>query len=69
MNFRLELLNMPPKKKMTDEERRQMVEQMDRDLEQFILDKIEANKDQPRKPFDFAEMEKVVYTLLMVTCT
>lgn len=52
---------MAPKKKMTDDERKQMVERMDKDLEQFILDKIEENKDVPRKPFDFAEMEKVFW--------
>ena len=36
---------MAAKKKMSRMERDSLVEQMDRDLEEFILQKIEANKD------------------------
>jgi len=42
----------PTKKKWTDEERHELVKQMDADLEQFIKDKVEANKDRPREKFD-----------------
>jgi len=50
---------MAPKRKMTDEERAVMVAQMDRDLEDFISEKIESYKATPRDPFDFSKMEKV----------
>ena len=49
---------MAAKKKMSRMERDSLVEQMDRDLEEFILQKIEANKDKPREPFDFKKIEK-----------
>ncbi|KAF6020773.1 TTC4 [Bugula neritina] len=51
---------MAPKRKMTDEERAVMVAQMDRDLEDFISEKIESYKATPRDPFDFSKMEKEI---------
>ena len=63
---------MAAKKKMSRMERDSLVEQMDRDLEEFILQKIEANKDKPREPFDFKKIEEVclVYFLgLQLFCS
>ena len=54
---------MAAKKKMSRMERDLLVEQMDRDLEEFILQKIEANKDRPREPFDFKKIEEVCSVL------
>lgn len=49
------------RKKMTPKERVLLAEQMDRDLEEFIRQKVEANKDKPKEPFNLEQMEKVLH--------
>lgn len=49
------------KKKVTNEERELLAEQMDKDLQEFILEKIEKNKDYKPEPFNFDKMMKVQF--------
>ncbi|XP_067928337.1 tetratricopeptide repeat protein 4-like isoform X1 [Watersipora subatra] len=51
---------MAGKKSMSNKERALLAEQMDKDLQEFILEKIEANKDVPIEPFDFKKMEEAM---------
>ena len=47
------------KKKMSNADRVLLAEQMDRDLQEFIMEKIEANKDKPKEPYNFAKIMEV----------
>ena len=46
---------------MTDEERHEMVVQMDKDLEAFIAEKVNAYKDVPKEPLDLEKTLKVAH--------
>lgn len=47
------------KKKWNNEERELLAKQMDLDLQEFIAEKIEANKDKPKEPYNFDKMMEV----------
>ena len=47
------------KKKMSNADRVLLAEQMDRDLQEFIMEKIEANKDKPKEPYNFEKIMEV----------